>query len=117
MRRMNLIAAALPHKHVASARVPTKKQWTFDGDERSVPPLDDFASKDASYDAEVAYVTSIVAAWAYSDAETLATKLQYYGFEGAHVRQVTLVNDALLVVATAYLVLSKSGKVGILAFR
>jgi hypothetical protein len=115
--RMNPSTAALPHKHVVSVRVPTKKQWIFDGDERSVPSVDDFAAKDASYDPEVAYLTSIVSAWAYSDAETLATKLQYYGLEGAHIRQITLVNNALLVVATGYLVLSRSGKVGILAFR
>jgi hypothetical protein len=114
---MNPSTAALPHKHVASVRVPAKKQWIFDGDERSLPPVEDLVGGDSSYNPAVAYLTSVISAWAYSDAETLATKLQYYGLEGAHIREITVVNNALLVVATGYLVLSKTGRVGIVAFR
>jgi hypothetical protein len=114
---MNPSTAALPHKHVVSVKVPAKKQWVFDGEERSLPPIDELVRHDGAYSPEVAYVCATISAWAYSDAETLATKLQYYGLEGAHVRQITLVNNALLVVATGYLVLSKTGKVGVLAFR
>jgi len=114
---MNPSTAALPHKHVASVRVATKKQWIFDGDERSLRPVEELAGTDPAYNHEIAYLTSIISAWAYSDAETLASKLQYYGLEGAHIRQITVVNNALLVVATGYFILSKTGRVGIVAFR
>lgn len=114
---MNPSTAALPHKNVRSVRVPTEKQSIFDDGDPSVGPIDDLATRDSRYHPDVAYLMSIVSAWAYADAEVLAAKLQYYGLEGAHIRQITVVNNALLVVATGYLVLSESGKVGILTFR
>jgi hypothetical protein len=80
-----------------------------------VSPIEDLAPR--GYDPEVAYLMSVVAAWAYSDERALAAKLPHYGLEGAHVRRMSVQNDALLVVSTAYLIQSKTGKVGILAFR
>lgn len=71
-----------------------------------------------AYDAEKAYLLSVVAGWAYADGQTLADKIQHYGFEaGAYVQQFSVVNDAMLVVARAYLVRSQDGRAGILAFR
>jgi hypothetical protein len=69
------------------------------------------------YDPELAYLMAIVSAWAYADERALAAKLPHDGLGGAHVLRVSVQNDALLVVATAYLVLSTTGRVGILAFR
>jgi len=80
-----------------------------------LPPIDDLATD--AYDARLAYVMSVIATWAYADEKALASKLVHYGIEGAHVRRVSVRNDALLVVATAYLVQSRSGRVGVLAFR
>jgi hypothetical protein len=80
-----------------------------------VRPIDDIAPR--GYDAEVAYLMSIVSAWAYADETALAAKLPHYGVQGAHVRRISVQNDALLVVATAYLVQSPSGRVAVLAFR
>jgi hypothetical protein len=72
----------------------------------------------SDYDPRIAYMLSIVSAWAYADGQTLADKLVYYGFpEGTTVKQISIVNDALLVVATAYFVRSNDGRVGVLAFR
>jgi hypothetical protein len=71
-----------------------------------------------TYDAEKAYLLSVVAGWAYSEGQTLADKIRHYGFEGGvHVQQFSVVNDAMLVVARAFLVRSEEGRVGILAFR
>jgi hypothetical protein len=70
------------------------------------------------YDQRVAYLLSVVSAWVYSDGQTLADKLQYYGFPaGTTVEEMPVVNDALLVVATAFLIRSADRRVGILAFR
>jgi hypothetical protein len=80
-----------------------------------VRPIDDIATN--GYDPEVAYLMSVVSSWAYADEQALAAKLPHYGIQGAHVRRMSVQNDALLVVSTAYLVQSKSGKVAILAFR
>lgn len=71
-----------------------------------------------AYDPQKAYVLSVVSGWAYSDGQTLADKVQYYGFEdGAHVQQLSVVNEAMLVVACAYLIRSQDGRAGILVFR
>ncbi len=72
----------------------------------------------SAYDPERAYQLSVVAGWAYADGQTLADKIQHYGFEaGAYVQQFSVINEAMLVVARAYLVRSKDGRAGILAFR
>jgi len=71
-----------------------------------------------AYDAQKAYLLSVVSGWAYADGQTLADKIQHYGFErGAHVQQFSVMNDAMLVVACAYLIRSEEGRVGVLAFR
>jgi len=71
-----------------------------------------------AYDPYKAYQLAVVAGWAYADGQTLADKIQHYGFEaGAYVQQFSVVNGAMLVVARAYLVRSQDGRAGILAFR
>jgi Lipase (class 3) len=81
----------------------------------ALPAIDDLQT--AAYDARLAFVMSVIATWAYADEKALAAKLVHYGIEGAHVRRISVQNDALLVVATAYLIQSRSGRVGVLAFR
>jgi hypothetical protein len=47
----------------------------------------------------------------------LGAKLRYYGLEGARIRRVSVQNNALLVVSTAYVIQSASGKSAVLASR
>jgi hypothetical protein len=107
-----------PHKVVRSVTAREIAGPSFGDSTAHVRPIDDIGyGTQGSYDPELAYLTSVVSAWAYSDEKALAAKLPHYGIQGAHVRRVSVQNDALLVVATAYLVQSRSGKVAILAFR
>lgn len=114
---MKLSDATLAHKQLCSVVAPTDSTWAFGSDQPAVANIDNFANKPKGYDHDVAYVMSIISAWAYSDADVLAAKLRYYGVDGARIRQVAVVNNALFVVATGYLILSKTGGVGVLAFR
>src|SRR5271165_4403952 len=79
------------------------------------PSLQPFAALPAgaakSYDPRIAYLTAVVSAWAYSDGQTMANQLAYYGLPRCSVREFTVVNDAMLVVAAAYLVRSEDGRV------
>src|SRR5690242_8182367 len=72
---------------------------------------------DREYDVKTAYLLSTISGWAYSNGQTLADKLEHFGFHGNSVKQMTVVNNAMLVVATAFFVRSKDGSTGILAFR
>lgn len=69
------------------------------------------------YDPRVAYLTTIVSAWAYSDGQTMVNQLPYYGLPNSSVREFTVVNGAMLLVAAAYFVRSEDGRIGVLAFR
>jgi hypothetical protein len=69
------------------------------------------------YDPKIAYLTTVVSAWAYSDAETMASQLGYFGLPKCSVREFKVTNGAMLVVAAAYFVRSEDGRIGVLAFR
>jgi hypothetical protein len=69
------------------------------------------------YDRRVAYLAAVVSSWAYADAKTMASQLAYYGLPECTVRELQVTNEAMLVVAAAYFVRSKDGRVGVLAFR
>lgn len=69
------------------------------------------------YDPQIAYLMAMISAWAYSDGQTLADKLQYYGFASNTVRHFSAVNQALFVVANGFFVRSADNRVGVLAFR
>jgi hypothetical protein len=103
------------HKVVRSATAKEVAGPPFGDSTAHVSPIDDITP--GGYDPEIAYLMSIVSAWAYADETALSAKLPHYGIRGAHVRRVSVQNDALLVVATAYLVQSPSGRVAVLAFR
>ncbi len=80
-----------------------------------LPPLDQLGG-DAAYDPRLAYALAVVSTWSYSDGQTLANKLVWYGLPGNTVQVFTVTNSALQVDAKAYLVLSESGRTGVLAF-
>ena len=69
------------------------------------------------YDAGIAYVLAVIACWSYTDGPILSNKLSYYGLSGGKVTQFQVINNSLLVSATAFFILSADGKVGVLAFR
>jgi hypothetical protein len=69
------------------------------------------------YDAEIAYALSVMSGWCYSDAETLARKLPYYGLPEGSIQQIAVTNPAMFVVASAFFFRSACGRIGILAFR
>ncbi len=84
---------------------------------RIAPVEPEPAAAPPDYDPRIAYLTSVVSGWAYSDGQTLAEQLIHYGLPGNSVLQIPVVNDAMLVVATAYFLRSQDGRVGIIAFR
>lgn len=69
------------------------------------------------YSPRAASVLATIASWAYSDAETLLDELAHRGIVGpdATCEQISVSNEAMLVVATAFLI--RSGNVGVLCFR
>jgi hypothetical protein len=114
---MQVLNTTLPLKVTGASVADEKPRIRFGSSAPSVRPLDDLADEDEGYGEELAYLMSVVSVWAYSDEKVLASKLRYYGLEGARVRRVTVQNNALLVVTTAYVIQSPSGKTAILAFR
>jgi hypothetical protein len=103
------------HKATSSFTQRRPRGASFGLDDVDLPPIESIATD--KYDARLAYVMSVISAWAYADERALAEKLRYYGIEGSRVRRIAVQNDALLIVATAYFVQSASGRVGVLAFR
>jgi hypothetical protein len=69
------------------------------------------------WDKKLAYALSVIAAWSYGSARALEEKLQRSGFPGCTVREAAVTNDALFIVATAYVVQSACGRLAIVAFR
>jgi hypothetical protein len=69
------------------------------------------------YHRDCANILAEIAAWAYSDAETLVDALHHRGIvgPGTTCHQISVSNDAMLVVATAFII--RSGSIGVLCFR
>jgi len=72
---------------------------------------------DRTYDRLAADVLADVSAWAYSDGQTLLDELYHRRMidVGTTCHQISVSNEAMLVVATAYLI--RSHNVGVLCFR
>lgn len=70
-----------------------------------------------SYDQKWAYALSVIAGWAYAEGQVLADELFFHGLPDCEVHEITVENKALLVVATAYVVIDREHKVAVLAFR
>ena len=71
-------------------------------------------SGEDAYHAQLAYLLSVVSAWSYSDGPTLKKRLKYYGLPAARVARFGVVNEAMYVVSSAYLIRSASIDVGAL---
>ena len=74
-------------------------------------------AKQGEYDTSIAYWLMVASGWAYSDGQELANVLSRQGFGECIVEEVSSTNNAMFVTATAYLIRSPDGKVGILCFR
>lgn len=111
------LSVALPQKTVESYTDKPGKGRAFGVARRLVRDLDSFLDGSPRYDPELAYLMTVVSAWAYADERALGAKLRYYGLEGARIRRVSVQNNALLVVSTAYVIQTASGKSAVLAFR
>jgi|HubBroStandDraft_1064217.scaffolds.fasta_scaffold08998_6 hypothetical protein len=112
---MGIANATDPYKVTRSFTTTKAKGASFGPQGPRVPDIESIATDE--YDSKLAYVMSVISTWSYADEKALAEKLRYYGIDGALVRRITVQNDALLVVATAYFIQSRTGRVGILAFR
>jgi hypothetical protein len=116
------MSATVPHKvvvtHSPKRGAAVSPTIPFGDPEPLVRNLEQLADADpGTYSPEIAYAMSIISAWAYADEKVLAAKLKYYGLRDAEIQRVTVQNNALLVVTTAYLIRSSSGNVGVLSFR
>ena len=72
---------------------------------------------DGERDATVAHVLATCAAYAYSDAETVATMMTRLGLEANACVRIAQTVDAMFIYSTAYLVQSRCGRVVILCYR
>jgi Lipase (class 3) len=63
------------------------------------------------------HVCSVLAGWAYSNAETVADMMTRLGLQESRVRAFSVSNNSMFIQSTAYLVQSKDGRVALLAYR
>jgi hypothetical protein len=109
----------VPHTRREDAEATQDPVRRFATTSSPLPP--DFVGKllraDDAYDPKLAYALAVIAGWSYSDAKTLANKLRYYELPAVSVKGIAVTNPAMLIVASAFLVRSKCGRLGILAFR
>ncbi len=71
-----------------------------------------------SHPDEVArHVCSVLAGWAYSDAQTVGDMMTRLGLPESRVRAFSASNNSMFIRSTAYLVQSQSGRVALLAYR
>ncbi|MFC4588516.1 lipase family protein [Sphaerisporangium corydalis] len=68
-------------------------------------------------DPEIAHLMATCAAYSYSDPATLSMIMARMGLEDNQCRMIRTSVDAMLIDSTAFLIQSKSGKVGILCYR
>lgn len=72
---------------------------------------------DGERDATVAHVLATCAAYAYSDADTVAMMMTRLGLDANACVRITETVDAMFIFSTAYLVQSRCGRVAILCYR
>jgi hypothetical protein len=122
------IDGALPGGKITHEYTPTRAQGrdlrSNDGPGKlkdlaadSAPIVTDAEGARRNYRPRAADILDDIAAWAYSDGQTLADALCHRGIIEQKDRcfEVSLANEPMLVVATAFLV--RSGPVGVLCFR
>src|SRR5690349_6626284 len=64
--------------------------------------IDRLTERDSSYDPELNYALALVTGWCYSDGQTLANKLKSYGLQFAKVDEISVINPAMTIVASAF---------------
>jgi hypothetical protein len=79
--------------------------------------VDELAGAGIQYSAQVAHVCAVLAGWAYSSDETVATMMVRLGLEENRCRYIGLINDTMFICSTAYLIQSRCGRVVLLAYR
>lgn len=67
------------------------------------------------YDPKLAYAFAVISAWSYASRATFESKLRRNGFPACTVSEAVVINDALFIVATAYVVRREG--VAIVVFR
>jgi hypothetical protein len=75
------------------------------------------AVRPGQYDNDLAYWLMVAAGWAYAEGQELANVMGRQGFGECIVEEISCTNNAMFVTATAFLIRSRDGKVGILCFR
>ncbi len=129
---MNGISSSLESHPARSAKsrveflVPAEGKESLDLVRRKEPSPDRLAQlialtrtaqEQVHYHSEAADILAEIAGWSYSGGETLIAALRHRSIVGpdATWHQVSVENDAMLVVSTAYFI--QSGHVGVLSFR
>ncbi|ONH23951.1 lipase family protein [Pseudofrankia asymbiotica] len=82
------------------------------------PKLTDMLASAAVHpDPALAYVMAVGAAYAYSDAPTMATIMARLGMEDNHCRMISQTVDAMFIFSSSFLVQSRDGRVVVLCYR
>jgi hypothetical protein len=104
------------HEHAAGSEEPLRR---FAPTPSPLPAdfVEELLRADDAYNPRLAYALAVIAGWSYSDAKTLADKLKYYQLPSVSVEAIAVTNPAMLIVASAFLVRSKCGRLGIVSFR
>ncbi|MGD8859268.1 MAG: lipase family protein [Myxococcales bacterium] len=79
--------------------------------------VDELLGRQLQYEPQLAYLSSVIAGWSYADGASLAKQLKFYGLPGASIEEFGVTNEVMYIVATAYLIRSRCGRVAFLAFR
>jgi hypothetical protein len=86
--------------------------------ERFLAPADPLVDDDpGGADRVLARTLAVCAGYAYSDAETVSTMMARMGFAGNRCRMIAMVDDAMFIVSTSFVVQSEDGRVVLVAYR
>jgi hypothetical protein len=109
----------VPHTRREDAEATQRPVRRFGAASSRLPPdfVEQVLRADDAWDPGLAYALAVIAGWSYSDAGTLANKLRYYALPLVSVKGIAVTNPAMLIVASAFLVRSRCGRLGVLSFR
>jgi hypothetical protein len=93
------------------------KKWPAPGFPVYPSLADDLVQAGTAYNEKAAHVCSVLAGWAYSSDDTVATMMVRLGLEENRCRFIGLSNDTMFICSTAYLLQSKCGRLLLLAYR
>ncbi len=109
----------VPHTRSESVEATQHPLRRFADTESPLAPdlVETLLRADDAYRPDLAYALAVIAGWSYSDARTLADKLKYYRLPAVSVKSIAVMNPAMLIVASAFLIRSECGRLGVLSFR